>query len=171
MAKPVLDPACVIAVGLNLGLALLLLVSLSIFRSLHRLLLLAVEDGPLSDQDLVALAVRGWREELHVVADLSLETDVGDKTALGECVDAWLVAGIGVAIGVAVGDLEEDQDVVAVGNRLRGVHGWIAPVECEVTPFRGKDHVGQSAAASASAFFAMCSFRSFSLRAFCWWKP
>ena len=68
------------------------------------------------------LPLRGRRKELHIVADLSLETDVGDEPALGEGVDAWLVAGVGVAIGVAVGDLEEDQDVVAVGDRLCRAH-------------------------------------------------
>ena len=53
------------------------------------------------------------------------------------------------------------------------IDGWLLMGVEVKEAFVAWEHLGQLGdLASASAFvLAMCSFRSFSLRAFCWWKP
>ena len=74
-------------------------------------LVLLVEDGLLLDVDLERrlLAVRQADE----VADLALQADVGDEALAGLRVEPGQVPRVGVAVGVAVGDVEEIDEVVA----------------------------------------------------------
>ena len=72
---------------------------------------LLVQDGLLLDVNLEGrlLALRQADE----IADLALQADVGDEALAGLRVDPRQVPRVGVAVGVAVGDLEEIDDVVA----------------------------------------------------------
>ena len=80
-------------------------------------LVLLVEHGFFADVDLAAgLLVLG---ELDEVADFSFEADVGDDAVASLGIDAREVAGIGIAVGIAVGGVEEEDEVVAV------IHGRI----------------------------------------------
>src|SRR5262249_5833259 len=113
VAEPVLHAPGVIGVGLALGLLLLLGLGLRVLGlgrldglllglglrvlglgRLDGLLLLAVQDGSLTDEDLVGLSVSvgDRREEFDVVADLPLQANVGHQPALGKGIDAGLVA-------------------------------------------------------------------------------
>ena len=79
-------------------------------------LVLLVEHGFLADVDGVVGRV-GFGE-LDEVADFALQADVGDDAVAGLGIDAGKVAGIGIAVGVAVGDVEEEGEVVAVVHRI-----------------------------------------------------
>lgn len=67
-----------------------------------------------------------WRlRQIDKVADLALQADVGDDAL--EClgVHPWEVARVRVAVGVAVGHVEQDEEIVTlgrVGDASRDVH-------------------------------------------------
>ena len=112
VAHPAREPAILLRLVLPLGRALL-----GVGVDLEGLigpLVLLVEDGLLLDVDLVRglLAVSDPDE----VADLAFEADVGDEALAGLRVEAGKVACIGVAVGIAVGDVEEVDEVVAVAD-------------------------------------------------------
>ena len=54
--------------------------------------------------------------KLNVVADLALEADVGDEAEIRFRIDARHVARIGVAVGIAAGDVEQQHEIVAIGD-------------------------------------------------------
>ena len=58
----------------------------------------------------------------HIVADLALEADVGHQPVAGFGVDAGHVAGVRVAVGIAVLHIEQDDKIVAVFDGFR--HGY-----------------------------------------------
>ena len=60
--------------------------------------------------------------EFDVVADFALDADICDEALAGFGVDAGEIAGIGVAVGVGVGGIEELDVVVTVVHD--GVVGW-----------------------------------------------
>lgn len=89
--------------------------------------LLSLDDGTLLDEDVVAVgggALSSGREKIEEVADFALEADVGDEAAIGVGVETRHIAGIGVAVGVAIGDFEEEEKIVTVGEDV-GAHGWM----------------------------------------------
>ena len=53
--------------------------------------------------------------EFDIVAHLALEADVRDEAVIGFGVEPRQVAGIGVAVRIAVGNVEQQDEVVAVG--------------------------------------------------------
>src|SRR5665213_3060104 len=72
-------------------------------------LLLRFNNGTLLDEDVKAVgggALASGREEVEKVADFALEANVGDEAAIGVGIEARHVAGIGVAVGIAIDDLE-----------------------------------------------------------------
>lgn len=79
----------------------------------------AVEGNAVLDVDAVAFFV--LFQGLDIVADLPLEADVGHQTVARLGVDAGHIACIGVAVGVAVLDVEQDDEIIAVLDGLR--HG------------------------------------------------
>ena len=87
-----------------------------------------VEDRAFLDIDVEALGrltVLPARHE-DVVAHLALDADISDQSVHGFGVDARQVAGVRVAVGVAVGHVEQQHEVVAAhrvqihGGRRRG---------------------------------------------------
>ena len=77
--------------------------------------MLLVEDGAFLDVDGVAgFAALG---DFGVVANLALQTDVGDETLVRLGVEARQIAGVGIAVGIAVGDVEQENEIVAMGKR------------------------------------------------------
>ena len=54
--------------------------------------------------------------ELDIVADFALQADVGHKAEVRFRVDARHVAGVGVAVGIAAGDIEQQHEIVAIGD-------------------------------------------------------
>ena len=54
--------------------------------------------------------------KLDVVADLALEADVGHEAEIRLRVDARHVPCIGVAVGIAAGDIEQQDEIVAIGD-------------------------------------------------------
>ena len=52
-----------------------------------------------------------------VVADFALQRHVADEADIGLGIDPRKVAGVGVAVGIPVGDVEQEDNVVAVGER------------------------------------------------------
>lgn len=81
-----------------------------------------IEDSFFTDEDVVAghrLPICQSLGELDAVADFALEADVGDEAVSGLGVDAGEVAGVGVSVGVAVEDVEEEDEVVTVLDGVR----------------------------------------------------
>ena len=77
----------------------------------------AVEVGGVLHEDGVGhLVVAG---DLDVVADAALDRHIRDQTQHGLRIQARSVAGVRVAIGVAVLAIEEEEELVAVADRLR----------------------------------------------------
>ena len=58
--------------------------------------------------------------QLHIIAHLALEADVRHQPQAGLGIDAGHVAGVGIAIGVAVLHVEEKHEVITVRD---GRHG------------------------------------------------
>ena len=54
--------------------------------------------------------------KFDIIADLALEAHVGDEAEIRFRVDARRVPCIGVAIGIAAGDVEEQHEIVAIGD-------------------------------------------------------
>jgi len=75
-----------------------------------------VEHGTLLDEDLLAFQER-------VVADFSLEANIGDKSVHVLRIDARSVGGVRIAVGVAVFAVEEINEVVAGSEELAHVDG------------------------------------------------
>ena len=64
---------------------------------------------------------------VHPVPDLALQGNVGDQALGGLGVHSGQVAGVGVAVGIAVLDVEEQHEVVAafsIGMGLRCGGHW-----------------------------------------------
>ncbi len=79
------------------------------------LAVLLVQDGALLHVDIEAGgAVLG---ELNIVAHLALETHVRNKPMIGFGVEPGQIAGIGVAVRVASQYIEQQHEIVAVGER------------------------------------------------------
>ena len=62
---------------------------------------------------------------LHIVADLALEADIGHDAVAGLGVDARHVARIGVAVGIAVLTVKQDNKFVTI---LDSFHGQFSSV-------------------------------------------
>lgn len=76
-----------------------------------------IEDSFFTDEDVVTgLAVLG---ELDAITNLALEADIGDEALVGVRVDAWHIVSVGVTVGVAVEDVEEEDEVVTVLDGVR----------------------------------------------------
>lgn len=69
---------------------------------------------------------------LHVVAHAAFESHIGDQTVHVFRIDARRIAGVRVAVGVAVLAVEHEQEFVAVGDDAHGVvllhSGWVDSV-------------------------------------------
>src|ERR1700686_1016034 len=79
------------------------------------LAVLLVKDRPLRDVDCeTRLAALG---KFNGVANLELEADIGDEALIGLGVEPRQVAGIRVSVRVAVRYIEQDDEIVAVGER------------------------------------------------------
>ena len=59
-----------------------------------------------------------FMDQADVVADLAFEADVGDQPLPGLGIDARQVPRVRVAVGVAVGDVEEVDEVVTILDRF-----------------------------------------------------
>lgn len=85
------------------------------------LLLLGLDHGTLLDEDVVAVGgvahAGGW-EKVEEIADFAFEANVGNETAIGVGIETRHVASIGVAVGVAIGDFEEEEEIVTVGEDI-----------------------------------------------------
>jgi hypothetical protein len=57
-----------------------------------------------------------WIELPKEIPDLALQANVGDKAAQGVGLEARHVAGVGVAVGIAIGRVEKQCDVVAFSD-------------------------------------------------------
>jgi hypothetical protein len=77
--------------------------------------MLVVEDRALLDIDGVA-GVSAFGD-LGVVANLALEADVGDEALVRLGIETGQIAGVGVAVGVAVGDVEQKNKIIAMRQR------------------------------------------------------
>ena len=75
-----------------------------------------VVDGTFGKID--ALAVLATAGESDEVADFALEANVGDEALAGFHVDAREIACIGIAVGIGVLAVEEEEEVVAVVNKI-----------------------------------------------------
>src|SRR3546814_8769317 len=45
---------------------------------------------------------------------------IGHQTLIGFRINSWQVSGIGIAVWIAVGDIEEEHEIIAVGDGLAG---------------------------------------------------
>ena len=76
--------------------------------------MLLVEDRAFLNIDGVAgVAAFG---DFGVVANFALEADVGDETLVRLGIETRQIAGVGVAVGVAVGDVEQKNEIIAMGQ-------------------------------------------------------
>ena len=75
--------------------------------------MLLVEDGAFLNIDRVArfMALGQFGE----IANFALQANVGDETQIGLRVETRQVARVGIAVRVAVGHLEEQYEIVAIG--------------------------------------------------------
>ena len=80
----------------------------------------AVERHAVFDVNAVAGGI--LLERFDIIADLPLEADVCHEAVAGLGVDAGHIAGVGVAIGVAVFDVEQDDKIIAVSDGFGHVH-------------------------------------------------
>ena len=93
---------------------------------LQRLGIAAVQGYALLDIDAVIVGIGSvLLQRLYIVADLALQADIGYQTVAGLGVDAGHITGIGVAVGVAVLYIEQNDEIVAVLDRCR--HFFIPP--------------------------------------------
>src|SRR5699024_5816701 len=74
---------------------------------------------------------------LDIIADLAFEADVGHQAVAGLGVDAGHIAGIRVAVGVAVFDVEQNDKIVAVFDGFR--HFSFPPFWRSVSGSRGNN--------------------------------
>ncbi len=85
--------------------------------------MLGVEGDAGFDVDVVARFA--FAEQGHHVADLPFDRHVGDQALHGLRVEAWHAAGVWVAVGVAVADVEEEGEVVLARRiEMGGELGW-----------------------------------------------
>ncbi len=70
------------------------------------------------DVDLEAPFVAA--REVDPVAYLALDRDIGDESLHGLRVDAWQVPSIWVAVGIAVADVEEQNEIMAAAGIVIG---------------------------------------------------
>jgi hypothetical protein len=91
----------------------------SLLYSCFGSVLFRLNDVPLLYEDIKTIAgVAGslrWKH-VHEIADFPFFTHVGDDAPVGIGIKARQVAGIGVAVGVAVGDFKQEEEVVTVGQ-------------------------------------------------------
>ncbi len=100
-----------IALRIELGILLRLFVLPDGQISLPMLL---VQDRPFLNVDVMPSLARP--RQVHIVAQLALEADVGDKPVVGFGVEARQVTRVRVAIGVAVRHVENQHEIVAAGK-------------------------------------------------------
>ena len=78
------------------------------------------------NEDVESIGVLGtpyWRKLRDEVPHLPFEAHVGNEALVRGRVDARQVAGVWVAIGISVGDIEEDQNVVTTADD-GAKHDW-----------------------------------------------
>lgn len=81
--------------------------------------MLFVQDRPFLHVDMAPrLALSG---QFHIVADLALEADIANQAVVRFRVEPRQVARVRVAIGVAVGDVKDQDEIVSAG---KGRH-WV----------------------------------------------
>lgn len=76
-----------------------------------------IEDSFFTDEDVIARFT--GLGKLDAVTDFALEANVRDKALVGVRVKTGEVAGIGVAVGVTIEDIEEEDEVVTVLDGVR----------------------------------------------------
>ena len=91
---------------------------------------------------------------LDIIADLAFEADVGHKTVAGLGVDAGHVARVGVAVGVSVFNVEQDDKIVPVFDGLR--HFSFPPFWRSVFGSRGNNRSGKRSVPAGSCGRAAC---------------
>ncbi len=74
--------------------------------------MLLVQNGFFLDVDFIGRLL--FLHQPNIVAHFALEADIGDQPFAGLCIDAWQVAGIRIAVGVAVLHIEQQYEIVAV---------------------------------------------------------
>ena len=110
--KPVSFFRFVVILGIELGR----LVDLRIVGILRLvgLPVLFIENGAFLHVDVPpVLAAMG---KFDVIADLALEAHVGHEAEIRFRIDARHVACIGVAVGIAAGHIEQQHEIVAIGD-------------------------------------------------------
>src|SRR6266481_592351 len=109
--------------GQRPGLIVVLRIQLAVFPNLIciaadrfiSLAMLLVEYGAFLYIDAIARLV-AFRE-LGVISYLALQRNIADQPLVGLGVHSRHVAGVGIAVRIAVGDVEQENDVEAVGER------------------------------------------------------
>src|SRR5258708_16198434 len=109
--------------GKRPGLLVALRIEFTVLRDLfgvsaNRLVGLAmaiVEDRALLHIDAVARLIA--LGELCIIANLALQRHIADQTFIGFGVHARQVAGVGIAVRIAIGHVEQEDDVVTIGER------------------------------------------------------
>jgi hypothetical protein len=77
--------------------------------------MLVVEDGAFLHIDRIAgIAALG---DFSVVANFALEADIRDQTLVRLGIESRQISGVGVAIGIAVAHVEQEDEIVAMGKR------------------------------------------------------
>ena len=77
--------------------------------------MLVVQNGAFLHVDMETLLSRTC--EFHIVADLSLQADIRDETVIGLRIKTGKIASVGIAVRIAVGDIEDEDEIIAVGER------------------------------------------------------
>jgi hypothetical protein len=90
---------------------------------------LTIQDASLLDVDLERRLL--FMEHTDVVTDLPLETDVGDQAMAGLRIDSREVPGIGVAVGISILDVEEINEIEAMGkwHRIKSFDRIVSGIE------------------------------------------
>ena len=88
-----------------------------VFCFFHAVILIGTFNGIIENslffhEDVVAVSASF--DHLHIVADLTFQADVTHQAFACSRVNAGEVAGIGIAVGIAVLDIEDIQEIVAI---------------------------------------------------------
>src|SRR3984893_6158924 len=54
--------------------------------------------------------------EFRVIANLAFETYVGDESLIGLWIETRQIAGVGIAVRIAICDIEQKNEIIAVGK-------------------------------------------------------
>ena len=87
-----------------------------------------VEDGLFLDVDVKRR--RFGLGECDEVAHLALERNIAHQSVPGFSVKAWQIAGVRVAIGVAVANIKNENEVITVG-KAHGFSPWVAGLDSD----------------------------------------